>query len=88
MLLCFDSVLSIAASLVRMNCTSFCPWERHKNTYFLTGTLCGVEDEQRCLFHNCKYRKKNIKKPKKNQAEMLLPLSPKMDLVSNCPVLD
>ena len=77
--------------------TSLCPWE--KNASFLTGSLCGVEDKHRCLFHNDTYGRKKIKKPYKKIADMVLPVSPKVDIgyqclivfvlpMHNCPMLN
>ena len=55
---------------------------------FLTGSLCGVEDKHRCLFHSGIYWRKNKKKTNKNQVDMVLPVSPKEGLNCNCPMIN
>ena len=57
------------------------------NVNYLTGTLCGVEDHHKCLFYNGIYRRKK-NKPNRKQADMVLPVSPKVGLGNNYSTLN
>ena len=56
------------------------------NANFLTGSLCGVERQHKGLFHNA-FTGKKLKKQIKKQVDIVLPVSPKVDL-GNCPMLN
>ena len=51
-----------------------CFWERHSTPYFLTGTLCGVEDKQAHESVSQRHL------PEKKKADMVLLVSPKVGL--------
>ena len=62
---------------------------------FLTDSLCGLKDKHRCLkdkhrclFNNDIYQSKKLKKPNKKQTDMVLPVSSKVGLGNNCPMLN
>ena len=50
---------------------------------FRTGSLCGVEDQHRCFFHNAYNGEKKSKNGIKKQAGMVLPIFPKVSLGNN-----
>ena len=63
---------------------SLCPLGKTFNANFLTGSLCGVERQLMCLFHNGIYTGEKNRK----QVDMVLPGSLKVGLGNNCPMLN
>ena len=61
---------------------------KKKNANFLTGSLYGVEDRTGVFFTTAYTGEKINKKPNKKQTDLTLPVSPKVGLGNNCPVLD
>ena len=57
------------------------------NANFLTSSLCGVEDSTSACFTTA-YTGKKIRNQIKKQADMLLPVSPKMGLGNICSMLN
>ena len=58
------------------------------NANFQPDTLRGVEDKHKCLFHNGIYWQKKIKQSNKKQTDMALPISPKVNLGYNFPMVN
>ena len=62
------SYRNVAGSMPALGITSLCPWKRHN---FLTGTLCVVDNQKKCLFYYGIYREKKL-------------IFPKVSLGNNC----
>ena len=76
----YASDRKVADSMPVFDITLLCPWEKHLT---LIPNLCGVEDSTGICFTTAYVPKKKIKK----QTDMVLPVSPKVGLGNNCPLL-
>ena len=72
------------ALMSELGITSLCPWKRHLMLISYQA-LCVVR-QHRCLFDNGIYWRKTLKNAKKEQADMVLPISPKVALGNKRPM--
>ena len=72
----------VAGSMPTVGITSLCPWERPLSVNIPTGSLCDVKDNT-CVCFTTAYTGK-----KKKQLDIVLPVSPKVGLGNNYPMLN